>query len=168
MSRNDEANDQMKKLEKLQCGFASERKIIMKNNYDAIINLPHHVSKKHPQMSMADRAAQFSPFAALTGYEDAVKEEGRLTDQKIELDEEALRILDEKLNFLKEKINDKPSVTLTFFELDDNKEGGTYVEETGVIKKIDEFAHLFIMQNGRKIPIENIKNIEWALSKTNF
>ena len=168
MSRNDETNDQMKKLEKLQCRFASERKIIMKNNYDAIINLPHHVSKKHPQMSMADRAAQFSPFAALTGYEDAVKEEGRLTDQKIELDEEALRILDEKLNFLKEKINDKPSVTLTFFEPDDNKEGGAYVEETGVIKKIDEFAHLIIMQNGRKISIENITDIEWALSKTNF
>ena len=84
----------------------------MNNRYDEIINLPHHVSKTRPQMPMSDRAAQFAPFAALTGYESAIKETGRLTDERIELDEEALTALDMKYQLLMDALDDKPEVTI--------------------------------------------------------
>ena len=97
------------------------------NNYDDIINLPHHVSDKHPQMTMHDRAAQFSPFAALTGHNDAIKETARLTDRRIELSEEVKEELSRKLLYIAENISDKPVVTISYFVEDKLKQGGEYV-----------------------------------------
>lgn len=132
----------------------------MSGQYDDIINLPHHVSATRPQMSMIDRAAQFSPFAALTGYDDAIKETGRLTDEKIEMDEEALNILNMKFQFLVESLDDEPVVTFTYFKPDERKTGGAYIEVTGTVKKADDFERLIVMQDGTKIPMDDILNIE--------
>ena len=96
----------------------------MKDQYDDIINLPHHVSKTRPQMSMVDRAAQFSPFAALTGYDAAIKETGRLTDEKVNLSEEEKEALDRKQQILMEWLGDHPALTITFFVPDEKKSGG--------------------------------------------
>ena len=96
-------------------------RIHMNNRYDKIINLPHHVSKTRSQMPMSDRAAQFAPFAALTGYESAIKETGRLTDERIELDEEALTALDMKYQLLMDAFDDAPEVTITYFQPDERK-----------------------------------------------
>lgn len=98
----------------------------MKKQYDDIIHLPHHVSKIRPQMSMQDRAAQFSPFAALTGYDAAIKETGRLTVGKVEMDEEALSTLNTKFHILVDSMNDKPEVTFTYFKPDKRKAGGAH------------------------------------------
>lgn len=129
-------------------------------NYDDIINLPHHVSATRPQMSMIDRAAQFSPFAALTGYDAAIKETGRLTDEKIELDEESLNILNMKFQILVDSLADEPEVTFTYFKPDERKSGGSYVGLTGTVKKVDDFERLIVTQNGTKIPMDDILNIE--------
>ena len=104
----------------------------MNNRYDEIINLPHHVSKTRPQMPMSDRAAQFAPFAALTGYDSAIKETGRLTDERIELDEEALTALDMKYQLLMDALNEAPKVTITYFQPDERKAGGKYASQVGV------------------------------------
>lgn len=129
-------------------------------NYEDIINLPHHVSATRPQMSMIDRAAQFSPFAALTGYESAIKETGRLTDERIDLDEEALNILNMKFQILVDSLGDEPEVTFTYFKPDERKAGGVYLEVTGTVKKVDDFERLIVMQNGTKMPMDDILNIE--------
>ena len=122
--------------------------------YDDIINLPHHVSATRPQMSMMDRAAQFSPFAALTGYDAAIKETGRLTDEKIEMDEEALNILNMKFQILARSLDDEPEVTFTYFKPDERKAGGAYLTASGVVKKIDAFERMIVMRNGTKIPMD--------------
>ena len=132
----------------------------MNNRYNEIINLPHHVSKTRPQMPMSDRAAQFAPFAALTGYDSAIKETGRLTDEKIEMDEEALNILNMKFQILVDSLDDEPEVTFTYFKPDERKAGGAYVEVTGTVKKVDDFERLIVMQNGTKMPMDDILNIE--------
>ena len=132
----------------------------MNNRYDEIINLPHHVSKTRPQMPMSDRAAQFAPFAALTGYDAAIKETGRLTDEKIEMDEEALNILNMKFQILVDSLDDEPEVTFTYFKPDERKAGGAYIEITGTVKKVDDFERLIVMQNGTKMPMDDIQNIE--------
>ena len=132
----------------------------MNNRYNEIINLPHHVSKTRPQMPMSDRAAQFAPFAALTGYDAAIKETGRLTDEKIEMDEEALNILNMKFQILARSLDDEPEVTFTYFKPDERKAGGAYIEVTGTVKKVDDFERLIVMQNGMKIPMDDILNIE--------
>lgn len=132
----------------------------MNNRYDEIINLPHHVSKTRPQMPMSDRAAQFAPFAALTGYDSAIKETGRLTDEKIEMDEEALNILNMKFQILVDSLDDEPEVTFTYFKPDERKAGGAYLEVTGTVKKVDDFERLIVMQNGTKMPMDDILNIE--------
>ena len=119
--------------------------------YDDIINLPHHVSATRPQMSMLDRAAQFSPFAALNGYDAAIKETGRLTDEKIEMDEEALNILNMKFQILVDSLDEEPEVTFTYFKPDERKAGGAYIEVTGTVKKVDDFERLIVMQNGMKM-----------------
>ena len=131
-----------------------------KQKYADIINLPHHVSANRPLMSMADRAAQFSPFAALTGYDAAIHETGRLTDDKIELDEETLNILNMKLRLLVDSLDDEPEVTFTYFKPDERKAGGAYLEVTGTVKKVDDFERLIVMQNGTKMPMDDILNIE--------
>ena len=132
----------------------------MKDLYEDIINLPHHVSKTRPQMSMIDRAAQFSPFAALTGYDAAIKETGRLTDEKIEMDEEALNILNLKFQLLVDRLADEPEITFTYFKPDERKAGGAYIDVTGKVKKVDDFERLIVMQNGTKMPMDDILNIE--------
>lgn len=132
----------------------------MSGLYDDIIDLPHHVSATRPQMSMTDRVAQFSPFAALTGYDAAILETGRLTDEKIELDSSVLGVLDRKLQMLKEHQDAEPEVTLTCFKPDERKSGGTYITVTGIVKKVDEFKRQIVLQNGVKLPIENILQME--------
>lgn len=128
--------------------------------YDDIINLPHHVSSTRPQMSMSDRAAQFSPFAALTGYDAAIKETGRLTDARIELDEEELKQLDAKFQILADHLNDDAKATITYFQPDDRKEGGAYRTITTSLKKIDTFERLLTMQDGTKIHMDQILDLE--------
>lgn len=137
----------------------------MTDNYDDIINLPHHQSAKRVHMSNYDRAAQFSPFAALTGYDDAVKETARLTDRKVELDEYELQILNEKLNRIQDALSEEPEVSITYFVADDKKSGGSYKTISGIVKRIDEFEHLVLMRNGMKIPIEDILEIDDDLFK---
>lgn len=126
------------------------------HKYDDIINLPHPVSSRHPQMSLHDRAAQFSPFAALTGYDAAVKETARLTEQRIELDESSKSLLDEKLGIVQEQLDQKPEITITYFKPDPKKAGGSYVEVAGSIKKIDEYERLLVLCSGEKIPIDEV------------
>ena len=125
-----------------------------KKTYDDIIHLPHHVSKTHPHMPIADRAAQFSPFAALTGHHEAIKEAGRMTSQKISLDENAKSILDQKLQMILERPSQE--ITLTYFLPDPQKDGGAYIDYTGVIKKADTQKRLLIMEDHTAIPIDDI------------
>lgn len=131
-----------------------------KRCYDDIINLPHHISSTHLQMARIDRAAQFSPFAALTGYEDALGETGRLTETRMELDEDAKEILDEKLRMLQERVREHPKVVFTYFMPDSKKAGGVYVTTEGRVKKIDGYEQNVVMDDGLKIPIADITNIE--------
>ena len=135
----------------------------IKSKYDEIMGLPHHVSRTRPQMPMSDRAAQFAPFAALTGYDSAIKETGRLTDEKIELDEEALTTLDMKYQFLMDALDDEPEVTITYFQPDERKTGGKYVSATGAVKKVDDFERRIIMQDRTKIPMDAVLSIDGEL-----
>ena len=132
----------------------------MSGQYDDIINLPHHVSATRPQMPLLDRAAQFAPFAALTGYDAAIKETGRLTDEKIEMDEEALNILNMKFQLLVDNLHDEPEVSFTYFKPDERKAGGAYLEMTGTVKKVDDFERVITMQDGTKMLMDNILNID--------
>ena len=129
-------------------------------DYSDIINMPHHVSNNRPQMSMRDRAAQFAPFAALTGYDDAVRETARQTNQKIELLDEQVAILNEKILFLIEKIKDNLEITITYFIPDKKKEGGAYATVKGIIKKIDEYNKLIILNDGREIMMDSIFDLQ--------
>ena len=133
------------------------------NKYDKIINLPHHVSSTRPHMSMIDRAAQFSPFAALTGYDAAVKETARLTEQKIELDEYEKAALDQRILLLQEHLKELPEVTITHFVPDEHKDGGKYVSITEAVKKIDTYEKQIVLVDKSKISIENILSIEGEL-----
>ena len=135
----------------------------MKDLYEDIINLPHHVSKTRPQMPMSDRAAQFAPFAALTGYDAAIKETGRLTDDKIELDEEALTALDMKYQLLMDALDDAPEVTITYFQPDERKAGGKFVSAVGAVKKIDDFERRITMRDGTRIPMDDVLSIDGEL-----
>ena len=136
--------------------------------YEDILNLPHHVSKTRPQMSMLDRAAQFSPFAALTGYGDAIKETGRLTDEKIEMDEDRKAALDMKQAYLIEMIDEQPEISITYFLPDAKKSGGAYVTVTGNLKRFDEYERLLILTDGKKIPMDDIADIESDLFRGMF
>ena len=128
-------------------------------NYEDIIRLPHHVSKKHPRLSMEQRAAQFAPFAALTGYEDAVRETARITEDRIELDEEEKIKLNSKLQELEKNIEIKPNATITYFVPDIKKSGGEYITVSGKLKRIDEYRKLIILENRTQIPINEIIEI---------
>ncbi len=129
-------------------------------DYKDIINMPHHVSKNRPQMSMRDRAAQFAPFAALVGYDDAVKETARQTSKRIELLDEQVAIINEKILLLIELIKDSPKIFITYFEPDKKKDGGIYITINGTVKKIDEYNKLIIMQDGRTIKMDDIFDIQ--------
>ena len=133
----------------------------MNNRYDEIMELPHHVSKTRPQMPMSDRAAQFAPFAALTGYDSAIKETGRLTDERIELDEEALTALDRKYQLLIEALDDAPEVTIIYFQPDERKSGGQYVSATGTVKKVDTFGRRILLQDGTRIPLDSVYDLRF-------
>ena len=133
------------------------------HQYDDIINLPHYVSPTWPRMSMIDRAAQFSPFAALTGYDAAIKETGRLTDQRIELSEDSRAALDRKQQLLVECLADHPEVSVTYFIPDERKSGGAYVTVTGIVKKVDDYQRLLLLTDGTKIPLDDILDLESEL-----
>ena len=135
----------------------------MNGKYDKIMGLPHHVSKTRPQMPMSDRAAQFAPFAALTGYDAAIKETGRLTDERIELDVEALSALDMKYQILMEALDEAPEVTITYFQPDERKAGGKYVSAVGAVKKIDDFERRITMRDGTRIPMDDVLSIDGEL-----
>ena len=126
------------------------------NDYEDILYLQHHVSKKYPQMSHENRAAQFSPFAALSGHEAAIKETARITQEKIELDETQKVILDEKLYYLK---YNPQVIEITYFVKDEYKAGGQYQQIIGKIKKILEYKRMIIMEDGTEFLIDDIKDI---------
>ena len=128
----------------------------MNGPYDDIIDLPHPTSERHPRMSMANRAAQFSPFAALTGYEAAVKETARLTDSKAELTEEEKVVLDAKLQLLVPGME----ASFVYFQQDNKKEGGTYLTAAGMVKRIDSCAREVILADGQKIFVDDIIGIQ--------
>ena len=135
----------------------------MSGKYDEIMGLPHHVSKTRPQMPMTDRAAQFAPFAALTGYDSAIKETGRLTDEKIELDEEALTALNLRYQLLIDALDEELEVEITYFKPDERKAGGEYVAVIGAVKKVDDFERLITMQDGMKISMDDVLSIDGEL-----
>lgn len=135
------------------------------NKYDDIIHLPHHVSKKHPQMAAADRAAQFSPFAALTGHGAAIKETARLTDEKPELDESTKRGLDEQLQILINQLQHNIHVTvkITYFVPDEKKRGGAYHTIKDKVKKMDIYRRNILLMGGTLVPIDDIVGIDLNL-----
>lgn len=135
----------------------------MKNPYEDIIHLPHHVSSTCPQMPLADRAAQFSPFAALTGHGVAIRETARLTDQRRELSEDAQSALGDKLTMLADMTTNHPVVSITYFRPDEKKDGGSYTAVIGAVKKIDDYDRVIILMDGTRIPIRDIWEIESEL-----
>ena len=128
--------------------------------YDDILSLPHPVSKTHPPMPRAERAAQFSSFAALTGYEEIVAESARLTEARAERDRDALEALDAALRAVASEIDARPEVELRYFVPDKKKAGGRYETLRGRVKKIDEQASLLLLEDGKKIPLGDIASIE--------
>ena len=130
------------------------------HRYDDIINLPHHQSRERAHMSLHDRAAQFAPFAALTGHEEAIDETARLTDEKITLTETAIDKINEKLYEISQHLTEKRNVSITYFKPDSHKSGGAYLTDIGTIKKIDAIEKVIIMDSGMKILMEQIIEIE--------
>ena len=130
------------------------------HEYDDIIGLPHPVSADRPHMPMIDRAAQFSPFAALTGYDAAIEETARLTDRKRDLSEERKQEISRRLNALRARIKSDPAVTVVFFEPDARKAGGEYKTVTGIVKKIDPLRGVLELTSGTAIPFDDILSLE--------
>lgn len=145
--------------------YIHERKDTMQKNrrYEDIIDLPHHVSPNRPHMSALERAAQFAPFAALSGYGDAVNETARLTDRRLELDEYAKEELNQKLQIIANYAGDSTKVSIIYFRPDTKKAGGEYVTLTGCVKKIDEYERTVLMQSGEKISIDEIISLDGDL-----
>ncbi len=131
--------------------------------YNDIIDLPHHVSETHPPMSRADRAAQFSPFAALTGYDAAVRETARVTERRIELDEGVKAELNARLNCILEHLSEHPQVSLTYFVPDEKKSGGAYRTVTGAVRKLDSVAKNLTLADGTVVPMEEMVHVEGNL-----
>lgn len=132
----------------------------MTKTYDDIIHLPHHVSATHPHMAAIDRAAQFSPFAALTGYDAAVKETARLTDKRVELDESMKEALSNNLQMIADRLKEHPEIAITYFQPDAKKNGGTYVTVINTVKKIDVYERIVVMTDGKVIPVDEIISID--------
>ena len=130
------------------------------NPYADIIDLPHHVSTRHPQMPMEKRAAQFSPFAAMVGHDAVIRETARLTEEQLELSEDEKAVIDGKLQMIRAHIKEQPEVTVTYFQPDEKKSGGAYVTVTGFTRKIDEQRRLLILQNETIIHISEIIDIQ--------
>ena len=127
----------------------------MNHKYGDIIDLPHPTSARHPRMGMTERAAQFSPFSALVGYEDAIEESGRLTQREVELDRDAKEILNRQLSYLRDHPGQR--ITLTYFRPDERKAGGTYVETEGMVKKVDPLQQVLVLQT-ETVPMGAILN----------
>lgn len=135
--------------------------------YEDIVDLPPHISKKYPQPTMLERAARFSPFAAITGYEEMVKEAARVTDKKIELDEGDKEILNEKLLFVTEMCESDAIINITYFIPDSLKSGGKYTTVSGSIKRIDEYERKILFTDGTTIPIDDIYQIDGDMFNIN-
>lgn len=135
----------------------------MSGKYDDIIHLPRPVSRRHAPMTMIDRAAQFSPFAALTGYDAAIQETGRLTDGYVTLDESEKETLNQRLQLIRESLEDQPEVTITYFRPDERKAGGAYVHITGTPKTVDAICQAVFMADGTAIPFACIYSITGEL-----
>jgi len=131
--------------------------------YDDMLNLPNPTPMCRPRMSALDRAVQFAPFAALTGYEAVVEEAARLTDARLELSEDMKTILNEKMQMIVDNLENEPFVTITHFVPDKRKSGGAYVDVSGIVKEIDEYGRCIVMTEGTKIPIEQVRAIEGEL-----
>ena len=131
----------------------------MRGKYDDIINLPHHTSTKHPKMTRTARAAQFAPFAALTGLDDEMEETARLTDKKITLDEEQKQVINRELLFIKNNPQRDIPVIITFFKSDGRKDGGAYIEKEVRIKKIDEINRKLILSDYSEIKIDDLFSV---------
>lgn len=136
--------------------------------YDDIIHLPHPTSSKYPRMSVATRAAIFSPFAALTGHSAAIEETFRLTDRRIELSEEAKAELDMKQQLLADAISARPEISVTWFQPDERKDGGEYITTAGQLKKIDEYDRTLVMTDGSVIPLDDVLEIQSELFRGLF
>ena len=132
----------------------------MTGPYDDILHLPHHVSATRAHMPIRDRAAQFSPFAALTGYEAAIKETARLTDERRQLDESEKEILNGKLQAIAEHLKERPQVVITCFKPDERKAGGAYITVAGAVIKINPYRHVVIMEDGQEVRIEDVFDIK--------
>ena len=130
----------------------------MTDQYDDIVHLPHHVSSTRPRMSAIDRAAQFSPFAALTGYDTSIKESARLTDARIELDDSQKEEISEKLRLVTGQLD--AEIKITYFLPDTKKTGGKYVLAAGAVKKVDEYERMIIMGDGKQIPIDEVIDVD--------
>lgn len=135
----------------------------MDKKYDDIINLVHYEPKRHPRMSIEARSAQFAPFAALSGYEEAVMETARITDKRIDIDDGLKQILNNKLLYVLENININPEIVVTYFMYDDKKDGGKYVEKLGFVKKIDMINKYLVFKDKTKILIDEIINITGSI-----
>ena len=131
----------------------------MNHAYDDIIRLPHPTSRKHPRMSMEERAAQFAPFAALTGFGGVIRETGRLTDKQVELGESDQVELERVLTLLDSQEEEHPMIKVTYFLPDTYKEGGTYVTVTGHLKRIDQVEGALLLWEGVRVPIQDIRSV---------
>ena len=131
-----------------------------REKYGDIIDMPRHLSKSHPQMPVADRAAQFSPFAALTGHNEAIDEVARFTENAPFLDENTKDILNEKLQLIADSLNNEPIVSITYFKPDSRKSGGAYIIKTGIVKNIDSFNRELLFADNSHIPIDSIIEID--------
>ncbi len=129
------------------------------NEYDDIINLPHYVSKTHTPMSMMNRAAQFAPFAALTGHAAAIEETARLTEEQMELADDDNAILNQKMAYLRENLPEHPIVTVTYFEEDGRKAGGAYKTIKAPLKNIDDYTMSLVMKTGEVIPLKAVFDV---------
>ena len=132
----------------------------VRKKYGDIINLPHHHSPTRPKMSNYDRAAQFSPFAALTGHADAIKETARKTEEFNEPSDDMKAVINKKLLFLVEKLETRPEVTITYFQPDEKKSGGSYITVTGTVAKIKNYERVIQMSTGETIPIDRVTEID--------
>ena len=135
----------------------------MSSKYSKIINMSHHVSKSRPQMSMYQRAAQFAPFAALTGHSAAINETARLTDRKIDLSDSECDLLNMKTSILMEHIHEHPEVSIAFFVNDECKEGGHYITHSGIVKSCDDYEQTIFFEDGTRIRTSEIIDIRGKL-----
>lgn len=132
----------------------------MSGNYEDMVALPHHVSRRHPRMPISERAAQFAPFAALTGYDSVIRETARLTDTAAELDDSEKMLLDLYLRELLDRAEEQRPVRILWFRPDGRKSGGAYVETVGIVQTADRQEGVIVLADGTRIPVEAVAEIE--------